>query len=331
MFHARIVEESAPEKRLHPDPPADLSSTSGCHAGGWLRLAEPAKRHGTSREKPAGERRKADNWLKWLDKIALTLPRAFSWLQPYDYFLLPRCPHLQPLDPGSRDYKNTFHDGKRTYEQQLREEQGRISDNLDARRVLEGLSEDLSRQLAALVFDLTVELEEQVSWTTQPKQFEKCAREVARLERKLESFTRRAQADVRTMLDAVAALERLGAGRRIHDSLERVSREIAALQPALPASYFRELREAVKESDYFQLVANDPATLAMVQLYWFFHHGCGLPVGESEVRVALIRNNLWSKKAGTVNYAVGSTEESRGCDAVRQAVNRYRLPEGTKP
>jgi hypothetical protein len=269
-------------------------------------------------------RKKPYNWLKRLDEAAANFPVAETWLQPYDYFVLTRYPHLQPREPERGDLPGGYlRPGRQTYEQQLREQEELIRAHAEACRTLEHLSLKQCCEVAALVSDLTMELEEHAKWTAQPKQLRDCARQVARLERSLGSGTRNIQKELGKMIAATSGLDPFVGGRRIRNSLEQISREIAALKLALPAHYFWELGDAVRKSDYYQLFEHDPTTSAMAQLYWLFRYGCGLSVGESEVRVALIRNNLWSKYAGSISYGEGSSEESRGSDAVRNAVKRF--------
>jgi hypothetical protein len=78
-------------------------------------------------------------------------------------------------------------------------------------------------------------------------------------------------------------------------------------------------------------IAQNPTTFAMVQIYWFFCSGCNLTGHDSEVRVALIRNAFWAQVGiPAVTYRESYTgDQSRGCDAVKQAVHRFRWPQGT--
>jgi hypothetical protein len=71
----------------------------------------------------------------------------------------------------------------------------------------------------------------------------------------------------------------------------------------------------------------------MVMLYWFFRHECKLPAGESEVRTAMIRKSFWAKFGieKVVFRPKYSADESLGCEAVRKAVERFRLDRGTTP
>jgi hypothetical protein len=71
----------------------------------------------------------------------------------------------------------------------------------------------------------------------------------------------------------------------------------------------------------------DATTFGMVQLYWFFRHGCDLSGDESEVRTALIRSAFWTHY-GVLRVDVQEryeTGQSKGCEAVRLAVRRFRL------
>jgi hypothetical protein len=68
-----------------------------------------------------------------------------------------------------------------------------------------------------------------------------------------------------------------------------------------------------------------PLQLSLVQLYWFFRHECGCSGHESEVRVAIIVNEvLPTPESRKLKYIPEYKDaESQGCSAVRLAVSRY--------
>ena len=67
------------------------------------------------------------------------------------------------------------------------------------------------------------------------------------------------------------------------------------------------------------------------ELQWQVHAAHQvLETGESKVRVALIRNAFWTQRTNAVAYLPDyDGAESKGCTAVRQAVNRFRPNQGT--
>ena len=71
-----------------------------------------------------------------------------------------------------------------TYLQQLDRQEALLSEEVP--RALEGLEARQRREVAALVFTLTVELEEHSKWKVAPKEIEKQRRDVLRLERRLQ-------------------------------------------------------------------------------------------------------------------------------------------------
>ena len=132
-----------------------------------------------------GGKPRATNWLARLDKTARNLRPTGSWLQPYDYFVLTRYPHLQPQDPDLRDLRDGYvRGGTETYLQQLDRQEALLSEEVP--RALEGFEARQRREVAALVFTLTVELEEHSNWKVAPKEIEKQHRDVLRLERRLQ-------------------------------------------------------------------------------------------------------------------------------------------------
>ena len=71
---------------------------------------------------------------------------------------------------------------------------------------------------------------------------------------------------------------------------------------------------------------DDQSSFAVVPLYWFFRHECGLSGNESEVRAAMIRNQFLTPPGKEpLKYQAESTGgEFGGSSAVRLAVSRYR-------
>jgi hypothetical protein len=122
--------------------------------------------------------------------------------------------------------------------------------------------------------------------------------------------------------------------KQLHDYAELLDIQIVS---ALAAACLKKLSAPLDSTPEFYKwlkakyhALEDPVERGMVQLYWFFRHGCGLTGREAEVRVARIRNAFWKKHGVSEvpfrpEYRVG---ESRGCDAVHTAVRRFK---GTSP
>jgi hypothetical protein len=261
-------------------------------------------------QRSAKERRPI-NWLANVDKIACILAPADTWLHPYDYFHLTRYPRLRPKgDPI----------GERTYQKCLAKQIAEFEEHLEARRVLTKLSAYQRKELAALVFDWTCHFIDQAEWKEKTEISNALVRGSKKIERATKSLLNNIQAAVEKIPEAgfESVVE------AIKDSHETIS---GALMTS-PDQY-QKVADAMKN---FPIYEEDLTTLAMVQLYWLFHRSFRLPVGESEERVALIRNSLWSRYAKPVTLAISySGEESRGCDAVRRAVQRYQPQKGTSP
>ena len=99
--------------------------------------------HNRSGLKPAGP----FNWLKDLDRVAATLPRATSWVDSYGPFMLARYPNLRPTPiPGVAT-------------QLFVEWESRIAGSAEAAVCLEGLCAEQRTQLAALLLQTRVDLE----------------------------------------------------------------------------------------------------------------------------------------------------------------------------
>lgn len=260
------------------------------------------------------------NWLASLDGWAQTWPPARSWLHPYDFFVLTRYPQLQPGE-DSRP-KSNFASGKETYEQHLAAQLERVGDC--NQRILRRLTPEHRKELAALVFELSLHFEEHRQYASTVTKLREEIENLKRLELKVNQAR-----DV--ILSAIQEVHKLAS--KLNDP---VGSDILAAASRMKVRASRQERESWMDTlignNYFQLFASDASTLAMVQLYWLFRHGFGFEAGESELRVALIRNCEWKnlvKPVRCVSRNLG--DQSIGCDAVRKAVRRFRLPQGTTP
>lgn len=248
------------------------------------------------------------NTLAELDARAATLPRARSWLN-YPYFMFARFPHLRPLKNG------------KTFWQKLEEWENRIESDSKAARALADLNPDLRQQLAALLVDIIAELEMyRKKISRPPKTF---VAEAERRKRMLLRKREKARRELENLRDYARNLDRLLAG----DDEEAARRCLEILSGIGDFDHAAILEVLSGQHP----VPDDPAVRGMVDLYWFFRQCCGLTGDEAEVRVALLRNTFWTK------YGVAEVDyrptyiagESKGCQAVHEAVRRFRPSQGT--
>jgi hypothetical protein len=68
----------------------------------------------------------------------------------------------------------------------------------------------------------------------------------------------------------------------------------------------------------------EPAEDGMLALYDFFVSDCRLKKNEAEVRVAKIGNQLWDWNVAVIETPRRLTDERKGCEAVRKAVERKK-------
>jgi hypothetical protein len=191
------------------------------------------------------------------------------------------------------------------------------SDALSARAIA-GLAADLRIQLAALLLDTTAEVQMHAKKISRPRRTFRA--EAERRKRMLKRKREKVRAALQNWLDYARDLDPLLAG----DSREIASRciellgEVKDYDPAL----------IVETIDATHPVTHDPVVKGMLSLYWFLRGACGLPGDEAEVRVALLRNAFWkqygvSEVAYRPEYVTG---ESQGCQAVHEAVRRFKPP-----
>jgi hypothetical protein len=248
------------------------------------------------------------NTMADLDAQAATLPKARSWLT-YPYFMFARYPHLRPLKNGG------------TFWQKLEAWENRIESDSKAARALADLNPDLRQQLAALLVDIIAELEMyRKKISRPPKTF---VAEAERRKRMLLRKREKARRELENLRSYARDLDRLLAGDD-EEAAGRCLEILAGIGDYDHASILKALRGA-------HPVPDDPTVRGMVDLYWFFRQCCGLTGDEAEVRVALLRNTFWAKYGvAEVDYRPAYIAgESKGCQAVHEAVRRFQPPQST--
>lgn len=284
-------------------------------------LASPSdRRHGSN----VHGRSQLFDWLANLDNRARRLPKAEAWWA-YDLFLFARYPRLQPgPDQGKRLDIALRAAGYKAQLQLLMHWKGKIASLPASERILRSLGSAKQIQLFALMADIASDFE---------------------------TFERR-----RNARDWSRSLGREGPRRQIvllrkldfaRQSLKVLQQYASALDPSLAIEYveaatealgrltelgpIRRLEDLLPLSRELSEIAESPATFAMVQMYWFFRSGCRCTGDESEVRVGLIRNDLWTSfGVSTVDIlSEAQTGQSQGCQAVHEAVRRFHALQGT--
>ena len=256
------------------------------------------------------------NWLEWLDEEVRTFPEEANWLEhsPFQFarcrfFMMARYAQLQrPIfdDVLSRELSHWEH---------------QILDHRDAQHILSELNDQQRKELAALLFDTVASLEFYGAHQRRKKRVNKLAGEAPRRVLMLTRKVKKARAALEDLHKYAATLDEVLSWQHVRVTeicLERI----------------RNLKEDPDPESYYSLKTEypeleTPANLGMVQLYWFFRHGCQLSGDEAEVRVARIRNAFWTEHGVSEvpfrpEYQTG---ESKGCDAVHVTILRFK--EGT--
>lgn len=274
------------------------------------------------------------NWLKRLDEQAVKLPRAANWLTPYGPFMLERYPNLRPQPiSGNVHSQIACESGEQTAAQLFAEWESRIAGNAEAAVCLEGIGAEQRRQLAALLLDTMVALETRPALDRTSQFARQVSREAAM---RLRVLNRKLQKARQSIEELMAYAQDSGKWNTLDAS--RHSARLALGQPyrfaagkalgALDIKGLPDTREHVElASESLIPEDEDLEVFGMVQLYWFFRHGCRLSGHESEVRAARLRNAFWTehgirKVTYRAKYVRG---QSQGCGAVHVAVHRFRL------
>jgi hypothetical protein len=227
--------------------------------------------------------------------------------------------------------------GEQTAAQQFAKWESRIGGSAEAAICLDGLCAEQRKQLAALLIQTITDMEMR-SADSQSSQWARLVRRDAPA--RLRVLNEKLQKARRAVEELRVCAKDSGAA-----NLDDKSRHTARL--LLGLSYGLAADEALKaltiknppNAQEFAAIANEHPTperveaFGMVQLYWFFRHGCGLSGDESEVRAARLRNAFWTEHSiSRVRYrAEYVSGESKGCDTVHVAVTRFKLNQGYKP
>lgn len=200
----------------------------------------------------------------------------------------------------------------RVFLRELARGEQRLRGLTDSGRILRDLNADQISQLAGLLVDAMEAVDCHTSRRRSSQVAQRLAGEADRRARMLSRKTLKLRSELEKLRDYAQGLHPLlglryaKATDRCLDILSRLREDPFALEVA------RSLK------DEYPTLEN-PGQLAMVQLYWFFRHECRCTGTESQVRVAMVMNDLLA-----CNLAYIPTGADEGCPAVRQAVLRYR-------
>jgi len=247
--------------------------------------------------------------------------------------MLARYPNLQPLPvTGNVRSQMICKSDERTAAQVFAEWEARIANNRQSAACLKKLNKGQREQLAALTVEIVSDLEIRTA-TDRSSQWKRqlCKQAPTRLQM-LNRKLQKARQSVKELM----AYAQDSRKENAPDSPLYRARRVLGQPYIVPASnalrdldikYLPDAQKHIKIATESQSVGSeDVEVFGMVQLYWFFRHGCGLSGDESEVRVARLRNAFWteygvSKIKYRASYVSG---QSQGCEAVHVAVHRYR-------
>lgn len=271
------------------------------------------------------------NWLEWLDRKAGTLPRATNWIKPYGPFMLARYSHLRPKSVRGNPHSRIMcESGEKTAAQLFGQWEARIAGSKEAACCLDRLDSEQRKQLAALLLDTICEFQIGEADSRSSQWARHLRREAPARLRELNRKLQKAQ----------KAVEELRAYAEDSDTVNPDAASLHTARCLLGQTYRFAADRALKalamecppNAREFAKVASEHPTperveaFGMVQLYWFFRHGCNLSGDEAEVRTARLRNAFWTehgidKVPYRAEYIPG---ESKGCNAVHAAVTRFK-------
>ena len=238
--------------------------------------------------------------------------------------MLARYSNLRP-QPRPDDPRSELHckSGEQSAIRAWAEWESKIAHS-DASRCLHGLDTAQRTQLAALLLETREAFEIREHQNSGAALRRYLANEARRRHRMLRRKLARARKAVQELKDYASdsAFGRSGE-KTVHEARQMLGHDyLCVASHALAALDGKRLSD---DTDFHEYSTAERAEgFGMVQLYWFFRHGCALSGDESEVRVGLIRTVFWTEY-GVSKIPLrtkGQPEESKGCDAVRAAVMR---------
>jgi len=258
------------------------------------------------------------NWLVEHDRAVQELEPAPSF-NDYSYFDLTRYPRLRPFPPKDLRQRRLFEISRGSVLFQIAEQQALLPV-----RTTESLNSGQTGQLAALVIDLRNDAEVNETYGKESTQWRIVGKKGPQQQARLTKQVKKAQQELHKLHNlAGKAIPVLG--RRYLLAADRCLKDLGDHCEPIPDDQLRQQLSIHQPED-------DQSSFAVVPLYWFFRHECGLSGNESEVRAAMIRNQfLTAPGKEPLKYQAESTGgEFGGSSAVRLAVNRYR-PEAQTP
>jgi hypothetical protein len=275
-----------------------------------LELAMTART--TSRRTSLGEST-LFNWLNWLDEEVQRFPREANWLQ-HPPFQFARCRLFMTV--RYLELQRPLVDELLCRE--LSRGEQRILEHQDGGNIVKGLKDQQRKQLAALFLDIVNSLENYSAHRRRASRVHKLADETPRRKRMLASKLAKASRALEDLHKYAASLDEVLGWQHVRATKICLKRLRRLKEEAYP-----EFHQSIK-AEYPSL--ENPVTLGMVQLYWFLRHGCGLSGDQAEIQVARIRNAFWTDYGvPKVNYRPEyQTGESKGCDCVHLAVQRFK-------
>jgi hypothetical protein len=256
----------------------------------------------------------AFNWLEELDRRVRELPPGSDWLedsvlapQRCRRFLMARFPEL------SRPFPDPVLLGELSRGERL------ITDSEHAHRILDGLNPKQRGELAGLILDITEALDAYTRHLRSARIAQGLFGSAERRMRMLSRKVSKIRSDLKRLQQYAAALNPLlgmeysHAAQRCLAILEKLKNDTSA------GEFCRSFR-----SEY--PTVENPWHLGLVELYWFYRHECRRSGHESEVRTAIIANEvLPNPRSRKLTYISKYRDaESQGCSAVRLSVSRYQ-------
>jgi len=228
---------------------------------------------------------------------------------------------------------------ERTAAQQFAEWESRIAENTEAAACLVGLSAELRKQLAALLLETTDDLEMRTATDRTSQWKNQLCREAPTRLRMLNRKLHKARQAVQELMNyAKDSREENAPDSPLYRARRMLGQAyIIAASNALRDLDIEHLSDAQRHieiaTESLSVRSEDVEVFGMVQLYWFFRHGCKLSGNESEVRVARLRNAFWTKQGVcAIKYRTEYDKvDSQGCEAVHVAVSRFKPHKGYKP
>jgi hypothetical protein len=267
------------------------------------------------------------NYLKCLDIDMRSYPPYSSWdasIEPMFSFFVIRYPFLRPAHPPEDSIERKLFDlEEELFWNDIQRWKNKLEKDLP--RIVDGLNAEQRIQLSSLAVSCVRDLAIFIIINPVNKSLLQIAKQGEVKIKMLRNKLKTAMRNLSDLQRYAFNLDEQYGFKELPTTVEKCLAMLGKFQFIQSiADDFRRCRESGEDLHSIRNEFTDPSSKCMVRVYWFFRHECNIPGDESEVRVALIRNEYWGEWVEPISFRPEYQDaQSKGCEAVHTAVLRF--------